>query len=155
MHIVPPADIKYYKSPFLRDFWHLNVSMMTSDSVLIPDPDKCDILVSNPLDWPWLRLGLHMCSWGDRQQKYYLLGTLIIWWGSTLSLFVFAALLSLYLLCQQRWYADMDSSMELLCDFSVHCLLTELDGWAHFLYGGKIALYGWFLHYDGSCCSKV
>ena len=152
MHIVPPADVKYYKSPFLRDFWHLNVAMMTSDSALVPDPHKRDVLASNPFDRPWLRLGLHMCGWGDRQQKYYLLGTPIIWWGtSTLSLFAFAALLGLYLLRQQRLYADM----ELLRDFGVHCLLTKLDGWAHFLYVGKIALYGCFLHYGGSCCSKV
>ncbi|KIM58534.1 glycosyltransferase family 39 protein [Scleroderma citrinum Foug A] len=127
---LPPADVKYYKSPFLRDFWHLNVAMMTSNNALVPDPDKHDILASNPLDWPWLRLGLRMCGWGDQQQKYYLLGTPIVWWGGTLSLFAFAALLGSYLLRQQRRYTDMDS-----------------NGWAHFLYVGKIAFYGWFLHY--------
>ena len=53
MHIVPPADFKYFKAPFLRDFWHLNVAMMTSNNALVPYPDKHDILVPNPLDWPW------------------------------------------------------------------------------------------------------
>ncbi|KAF6750520.1 glycosyltransferase family 39 protein [Ephemerocybe angulata] len=47
---VPAGDMKLYKSPFLRDFWHLNVAMMTSNNALIPDPDKEDILASKPFD---------------------------------------------------------------------------------------------------------
>ncbi|KAI6041210.1 hypothetical protein EDC04DRAFT_1332288 [Pisolithus marmoratus] len=70
--------------------------MMTSNNALVPDPDKDDILASHPTDWPWLRLGLRMCGWGDRQPKYYLLGTPLVWWGGTLSLIVFVALLGTY-----------------------------------------------------------
>ncbi|KAI6103674.1 glycosyltransferase family 39 protein [Pisolithus sp. B1] len=127
---LPAGDVKHYKSPFLRDFWHLNVAMMTSNNALVPDPDKDDILASHPTDWPWLRLGLRMCGWGDRQPKYYLLGTPLVWWGGTLSLTVFVALLGVYLVRWQRKYVDMDAI-----------------GWAHFLYVGKVAFYGWFLHY--------
>ena len=50
----------------MRDFWHLNVAMMTSNNALIPDPDKEDILASTPTDWPLMRLGLRMCGWGDQ-----------------------------------------------------------------------------------------
>lgn len=71
---MPLGETKFYKSPFLRDFWHLNVAMMTSNNALIPDPDKEDILASSPTDWPWLHLGLRMCGWGDNQIKYYLVG---------------------------------------------------------------------------------
>lgn len=127
---LPPGDVKHYKSPFLRDFWHLNVAMMTSNNALIPDPDKDDILASHPTDWPWLRLGLRMCGWGDHQPKYYLLGTPLVWWGGALSLIVFVMLLGTYLVRWQRRYVDMDAT-----------------GWAHFLYVGKVAFYGWFLHY--------
>ncbi|KZT23996.1 glycosyltransferase family 39 protein [Neolentinus lepideus HHB14362 ss-1] len=127
---LPAGDAKFYKSPFLRDFIHLNVAMWTSNNALIPDPDKEDILASKPTDWPWLRLGLRMCGWGDTQTKYYLLGTPVIWWGSTASLFVFLTALGVYLLRQQRKYVDM-----------------EPREWEHFLYVGKIAFVGWFLHY--------
>ena len=34
--VVPAGDQKLYKSPFFRDFWHLNVAMMTSNNALVP-----------------------------------------------------------------------------------------------------------------------
>ena len=84
--------------------------MMTSNNALIPDPDKEDILASKPFDWPLLRLGLRMCGWGDNQMKYYLLGTPIIWWGSTASLFFALFSFGVYLMRMQRKYVDMDQS---------------------------------------------
>ncbi|OBZ65723.1 Dolichyl-phosphate-mannose--protein mannosyltransferase 2 [Grifola frondosa] len=127
---LPAGDTKFYRSPFLRDFWHLNVAMMTSNNALIPDPDKEDILASKPTDWPWLRLGLRMCGWGDNQTKYYLLGTPIIWWAGTSSLILSIIALGVYLMRQQRKYVDMDPRE-----------------WEHFLYVGKVAFVGWALHY--------
>ena len=84
--------------------------MWTSNNALIPDPDKEDILASKPTDWPWLNLGLRMCGWGDNQTKYYLIGTPIIWWGTSLSLIISLGALVMYLLRQQRKYVDMDPS---------------------------------------------
>ncbi len=49
LSIVPTGDTTFYRSPFLRDFWHLNVAMMTSNNALVPDPDKEDILASKPI----------------------------------------------------------------------------------------------------------
>jgi dolichyl-phosphate-mannose-protein mannosyltransferase len=83
--------------------------MMTSNNALVPDPDKEDILASKPFDWPLLHLGLRMCGWGDTQLKYYLMGTPVIWWGSTISLGVAFATLGVYLLRAQRKYVDMDA----------------------------------------------
>ncbi|KAJ7454876.1 glycosyltransferase family 39 protein [Mycena latifolia] len=127
---LPAGDTKYYRSPFLRDFWHLNVAMMTSNNALIPDPDKEDILASKPYDWPFLHLGLRMCGWGDSQAKYYLLGNPVIWWGGATSLIVSLGALGIYLLRWQRKYVDMDA-----------------NEWDHFLYVGKVAFFGWALHY--------
>lgn len=127
---LPPGDVKYYRSPFLRDFWHLNVAMMTSNNALIPDPDKEDILASKPFDWPFLHLGLRMCGWASHQIKYYLLGTPVIAWGGIASLFVSFCTLAVYLLRRQRKYIDM-----------------EPREWDHFLYVGKIAFLGWVFHF--------
>ncbi|KAF8902825.1 dolichyl-phosphate-mannose-protein mannosyltransferase [Gymnopilus junonius] len=127
---LPPGDTKFYRSPFLRDFWHLNVAMMTSNNALIPDPDKEDILASKPFDWPLLRLGLRMCGWGDTQLKYYLMGTPVVWWGSTLALGAMVLAVGVYWGRWQRKYRDMDA-----------------HEWDHFLYVGKIAGFGWFFHF--------
>ncbi|KAG6899453.1 hypothetical protein C0993_010235 [Termitomyces sp. T159_Od127] len=105
---LPSADVKFYRSPFLRDFWHLNVAMMTSNNALIPDPDKEDILASKPFDWPFLHLGLRMCGWGDTQIKYYLLGTPVIAWAGSVSLILAVLVLGVYVLRKQRKYVDME-----------------------------------------------
>ena len=120
---VPPGNMKLYKSSFLRDFWHLNVAMMTSNNALIPDPDKEDILASNPTDWPFMRLGLRMCGWGDDQPKYYLLGTPVVWWGGSASIIVSLLMLVLYLFRQQRKYVDMDAREW----FRFQCLYASFD----------------------------
>ncbi|KAF6743799.1 glycosyltransferase family 39 protein [Ephemerocybe angulata] len=67
---LPAGNMKLYKSPILRDFW-------TSNNALIPDPDKKD-----------MSLDLEAI-------KYYLMGTPVVWWGSTISL--------------DRKYNDMDA----------------------------------------------
>lgn len=140
--------MKLYRSSFLRDFWHLNVAMMTSNNALVPNPDKEDILASNPTDWPFMRLGLRMCGWGDSQTKYYLLGTPIIWWGGSASIIGSLLLLGFYLFRQQRKYVDMDAREWFQCLVPTCIFLTRTtDMWGHFLYVGKIAFYGWFLHY--------
>ena len=98
--------MKLYKSPFLSDFWHLNIAMMTSNNALIPDPDKEDILASTPSEWPFLHTGLRMCGWGDSQTKYYLLGHPLIWWGGTISLGLSLVVFGVYVFRMQRHYVD-------------------------------------------------
>ncbi|KAG8908186.1 Protein O-mannosyltransferase 2 [Tulasnella sp. 403] len=127
---LPAGNMKLYRSPFLSDFWHLNVAMMTSNNALVPDPDKEDILASLPSEWPWLYAGLRMCGWGDDQVKYYLLGHPIIWWGGSVSLILALFSFGVYLLRMQRHYSDW-----------------KPGEWEHFMYVGKVALFGWILHY--------
>lgn len=127
---LPPGNAKLYKSPFWRDFSHLNVAMWTSNNALVPDPDKEDILASKPFDWPFLRLGLRMCGWGDNMIKFYLLGTPIIWYFSTVSVLLLLVIGAWYILRQQRHYKEWAPGQ-----------------WDHWLYVSKIAFLGWFLHY--------
>ena len=156
-YTVPSGEMKFYRSPFLRDFWHLNVAMMTSNNALIPDPDKEDILASLPTDWPLMRLGLRMCAWVDMQTKYYLIGTPIIWWGTTASLVISVLAFGIYVFRMQRRYVDMEPSTcrslkRKLCfcpSFLESSMFVTLHTgeWEHFLYVGKIALFGWMLHF--------
>lgn len=101
--------------------------MMTSNNALIPDPDKEDILASKPFDWPFMRLGLRMCGWGDTQTKYYLLGTPVIWWGGACSLIASVIALGVYLMRMQRKYVDMEpSKCNVLLFLCLHHLMLLL-----------------------------
>jgi len=132
---VPAGNAKLYKSPFWRDFIHLNVAMWTSNNALVPDPDKEDILASMPLDWPFLKLGLRMCGWGDGQIKFYLLGLPIIWWGSTITLGVGLGVVFWYVARMQRQYNDWKEG--------------EWDQW---LWVVKVSFGGWALHFCELMC---
>ncbi|KAK7182897.1 PMT-domain-containing protein [Paraphaeosphaeria sporulosa] len=127
---LPNGNPDSYRSPFLQDFIHLNVAMMTSNNALVPDPDKQDDLASKFWQWPFLHVGLRMCGWNDDIVKYFLLGNPIVYWGSTASLGVFALLVAFYLIRWQRGYDDLKSA--------------EID---QIHYAGLYPVIGWFLHY--------
>ncbi|RPA99977.1 protein O-mannosyl-transferase 2 [Choiromyces venosus 120613-1] len=127
---LPKADVKAFRSPFFRDFIHLNVAMMTSNNALVPDPDKQDDLASAYWQWPILHVGLRMCGWDDGIVKYFLLGNPMVYWGSTLALPLFSALVLLYLIRWQRGYNDLNDK--------------EID---HIRSAGIYPLIGWVFHY--------
>ncbi|CAE6423122.1 unnamed protein product [Rhizoctonia solani] len=127
---LPPGNAKLYSSPFLRDFWHLNIAMMTSNNALIPDPDKEDILASKPTEWPFLHVGLRMCGWGDDQIKYYLLGHPIVWWSGSIALGLSILATGVFLLRAQRRYVDFGPGE-----------------WDQFSYVTKLAFFGWVFHF--------
>lgn len=119
-----------YRSPFLRDFLHLNVAMMTSNNALVPDPDKQDDLASQFWQWPILHVGLRMCSWDDNITKYFLLGNPLVYWASTASLGVVGLIVAWYAIRWQRGYMELNkASME------------------HIMYSGVYPVIGWFFHY--------
>lgn len=130
MKTVPAGDPGSYKSPFFRDFIHLNVAMMTSNNALVPDPDKQDDLASHFWQWPILHVGLRMCSFEDDVVKYFLLGNPLVYWGSTLSLIVFGIVTAWYLVRWQRGYDELKPA--------------EID---QIHYAGLYPVAGWFLHY--------
>ncbi|GAA5830517.1 hypothetical protein JCM11251_002496 [Rhodosporidiobolus azoricus] len=127
---LPTGNQKLYRSPFFRDFWHLNVAMMTSNNALVPDADKEDTIASKPFDWPWLYNGMRMNGWHDSGIKYYLVGNAVVWWMSTASLGIWAVTLLWHLMRFQRKINDFAPGE-----------------WNHFLYLSKIAFGGWAFHY--------
>ncbi|KAI9852895.1 MAG: Protein O-mannosyltransferase 2 [Vezdaea acicularis] len=127
---LPAGDPGSYKSPFLRDFLHLNVAMMTSNNALVPDPDKQDDLASKFWQWPILNVGLRMCGWDDGIVKYFLLGNPIVYWGSTASLGALVLLVFWYLIRWQRGYEELKPA--------------EID---QIHYAGLYPALGWVLHY--------
>ncbi|OZJ02805.1 hypothetical protein BZG36_04273 [Bifiguratus adelaidae] len=127
---LPAASPQHFKQSFLRDFWHLNVAMWTSNNALVPDADKFDALASSPTDWPFLRLGLRMCAWDDNAVKYFLLGNPIVWWSAALGIVAFGILLLTYLIRRKRHLSSLPPRQ-----------------WDQFCFVGKTLIAGWALHY--------
>ncbi|EXJ60552.1 dolichyl-phosphate-mannose-protein mannosyltransferase [Cladophialophora yegresii CBS 114405] len=127
---LPPGNAAQYRSPFLKDFVHLNVAMMTSNNALVPDPDKQDDLASKFWQWPILHVGLRMCSWDDQITKYFLLGNPIVYWGSTASLSIAGLIVAWYLIRWQRGYRELSQ--------------VDID---QIHYSGIYPAIGWFFHY--------
>ncbi|PVU94551.1 hypothetical protein BB560_005928 [Smittium megazygosporum] len=119
-----------FKSSFLKDFVHLNKAMFRSNNALTPDIDKIDYLTSSPLDWPIVRKGLRICSYGDTDYKFYLIGNPIIWWLSFAFIvaYPFQILYNLIL-----WKRGIPVSI-----FSPN---------THYIYPATILWLGWLLHY--------
>lgn len=118
--------MKLYKSPFLRDFWHLNVAMMTSNNALVPDADKEDSIASKPFDWPFLFNGMRMNGWQDNGIKYYLVGNAIVWWGSSASLIIWVFTLGWHLARFQRKINDFAPGASAFADVVARALLMPL-----------------------------
>ena len=101
-----------YRSTFFKDFIDHNVGMWTTNNALTPDPDKePDQLVSTPIQWPLLEVGLRMCGWGDSEIKFYLLGTPLIWWGGAGAIVLFVVVTLLYAVFWQRGAASWSDGM--------------------------------------------
>ncbi|KAI8365029.1 Dolichyl-phosphate-mannose-protein mannosyltransferase-domain-containing protein [Choanephora cucurbitarum] len=127
---LPPAPKNAFKASFWEDFWNLNVVMWRTNNALIPDPDKDDLLASNPTQWPLVHVGLRMCGWDEKTIKFFLIGNPMIWWSSTLAILVFSISTVVYVIRQQRHLVDMPHNR-----------------WKHFSSVGKLFLLGWFFHY--------
>lgn len=127
---LPKGNPAVYRSPFIHDFIHLNVAMMTSNNALVPDPDKQDDLASQWWQWPILNVGLRMCGWDDNIVKYFLLGNPFVYWATTASLGFVGLLVGWYVLRWQRGYKELSK--------------PEME---QILYSGIYPVIGWFLHY--------
>lgn len=131
--ILPPRpdDFKYPKTNFLKDFIHLNLAMMATNNALIPDSDKLDNLASSAWQWPTLNLGLRLCGWGNDNIRYFLLGTPLTTWSSSVAVVAFAVFVVVLVLRWQRQYTDFSNPG----DASV------------FLIGGIFPMLAWGLHF--------
>ncbi|RLV90692.1 Dolichyl-phosphate-mannose--protein mannosyltransferase 6 [Spathaspora sp. JA1] len=121
---VPP------KPKFWREFVLLNFAMMTSNNALVPDPDRFDKLSSEWWEWPILRIGLRMGSWGANDIKFFLIGNPFITWFSSLSLVLFLFYLLLSGFKYQRQTVKYESA-----------------SWESLISRGILPFVGWFLHY--------
>ncbi|KAJ1963960.1 Protein O-mannosyltransferase 2 [Dipsacomyces acuminosporus] len=121
---------KYVKTNFVVNMVHLNIEMGKTNNALSPDRDKYNALESDPWSWPFLIYPMRMVGWGDKSIKYYEIGNVLLWFGSSIACITYPLRLIYYLLRMQRKCSD----------WSKHDLLEYWDR-SKFLFGG------WALHY--------
>lgn len=126
-----PENFKFPKTNFFKDFFHLNFAMMASNNALVPEYDKFDPIASSAWEWPTLHVGLRICSWADEFPKYFLMGTPLTTWGSSIAVLGFMVFVVLQLLRWQRQYQ----------------VLSDPNDLNLFLMGGFYPLLAWGLHY--------
>ncbi|CCK70225.1 dolichyl-phosphate-mannose-protein mannosyltransferase PMT2 KNAG_0D04860 [Huiozyma naganishii CBS 8797] len=126
-----PDNFRFPGTNFFKDFVRLNLAMMASNNALIPEEDKLDVLASSAWQWPTLYLGLRICSWGDQYIKYFLLGTPVSTWASSLAVVGLCVAIAVLVLRWQRQYKSLKSERSLNL----------------FLMGGLYPLLAWGLHY--------
>ena len=103
---LPAAGEKAFKSNFLDDFIDVNIAMWSTNNALVPDEEKKDNLASAPYQWPFVSVGLRMCSWADGNLKFYLIGTPIIWWSATASVIAMMLIVLIYSIRYRRGNVD-------------------------------------------------
>ena len=126
-----PEDFKYPQSGFFKNFFHLNMAMMATNNALVPDPEKNDYISSSWWQWPTLHTGLRLGRWSDERVRYYLLGTPITTWASTVAVLLFMALVIVLAVRWQRQYEDLQDESD-----------SNL-----FIIGGIYPMFGWGLNY--------
>lgn len=85
---------------------------------------------SEPLDWPFMSKGI--AYWVDRETnaQIHLIGNIIIWYSSTIGVFVYITLLCFYLLRRRRQCYDINDEI-----------------WQIFCNCGEIFLTGYLIHF--------
>lgn len=130
-----PENFTYPSIGFIKEFMFLNLAMMRTNNALKPDQDKNDALASSAWQWPTLYLGLRLNGWDDDNVKYFLLGTPLTTWASTLAV---AGLMLYIVWLIFRWRRQFK-------------VLSDPKKADLFLMGAFYPLLGWGLHYLPFC----
>ena len=135
----PNSEKVNYKKPgFFGKFWELQKVMWTTNAGLV----ESHAWDSRPPSWPWLRRGINF--WGKDHRQIYLLGNPVVWWSSTLAIFIYAAFKGFSILRWQRGYNDYDSINYKRFDYEIG---MSVLGWAFHYFPFFLMQRQLFLHH--------
>ncbi|KAF8905795.1 Dolichyl-phosphate-mannose-protein mannosyltransferase-domain-containing protein [Gymnopilus junonius] len=138
-----PADapkVNYKLPGFVAKFWELQRVMWTTNAGLT-DRHTYD---SRPDSWPLLRRGINF--WVKDHRQIYLIGNPMVWYLSTVSVFVYLAVRGILILRAKRGFRDFDNTKVVKYDTLCGFLFT---GWVlhyfpFFLMGRQLFLHHYF-----------
>ncbi|XP_017784724.1 PREDICTED: protein O-mannosyltransferase 1 [Nicrophorus vespilloides] len=111
---------------FWDKLYELHYKMMFSSS----DGVQNHMYSSEPIEWPLMSRGIAYFVSNTSNAQIHLLGNIVIWYSSTVSLAVYFALYTFYLLRRRRYCFDLDEHT-----------------WNRFIFIGEIFFVGYLFHY--------
>lgn len=133
------AEKVNYKNPgFLGKFWEVQKVMWNINSELV----ESHAWDSRPPSWPLLQRGINF--WGKDHRQIYLIGNPIIWWSSTLAIFLYIFFKGLATLRWQRGYKDYNVVVFKRFDYEIG---TMVLGWAFHYFPFYLMRRQLFLHH--------
>ncbi|XP_013111228.1 protein O-mannosyltransferase 1 isoform X2 [Stomoxys calcitrans] len=110
---------------FMQKFLELQFKMIS-----IGGQVQSHMYSSNPLEWPLLSRGIAYWVSSESNAQIHLLGNIVIWYTCTLSIFIYIAIFTFYLLRRRRLCYDIDE-----------------EEWTRLLHVGHTFFMGYLLHF--------
>ena len=103
----PPPPRKVTKMNFFAKFFELQMQMLQQNAGLT----QSHPYASGSVNWPFLLQGISFWTQDKEQKQIYLIGNLVSWWGSVLSISVFLGVVGADLLARRRGIYPIPSAI--------------------------------------------
>lgn len=112
---------------FFEKFIELQFKMLFSSG---PETQPTHMYSSEPLDWPLMSKGIAYWVDANSNAQIHLIGNIAIWYSGSMAIFLYVALLGIYLLRRRRQCYDIDEQT-----------------WSQFCKCGEILFAGYLMHF--------
>ncbi|CDS82034.1 probable PMT4-dolichyl-phosphate-mannose--protein O-mannosyltransferase [Sporisorium scitamineum] len=102
---LPPR--KVVKMNFFRKWLELQLQMLQQNAGLT----QSHPYATGPINWPFLLQGISFWTKDEGQHQIYMIGNLVSWWGTILSISIFVGVLSADLLARRRGIYPIPSAV--------------------------------------------
>lgn len=82
---------------------------------------------TGPINWPFLLQGISFWTGNEQNQQIYMIGNLVSWWGSILSVSVFLGVMGADSLARRRGIYPIPSGKSSLCALEIQTDADELS----------------------------
>ncbi|KAN0063679.1 Dolichyl-phosphate-mannose--protein mannosyltransferase 4 [Thecaphora frezii] len=102
---MPPKEVT--PMPFIKKWIELQIQMLAQNNGLT----QSHPYASGPVNWPFLLQGISFWTQDEGQKQIYMIGNLVSWWGSILSISVFTGIVGADILARRRGLYPIPSAL--------------------------------------------
>ncbi|XP_071832384.1 protein O-mannosyl-transferase 2-like isoform X2 [Apostichopus japonicus] len=143
-HHLPNISFEVFRSSFIESLLESHVVMAQGNSDLKPKEGE---ITSKPWQWPINYRGQRFSGYNNTEERIYLLGNPVLWWGNLFFLVLFPPVIFIWLVCKERGLQGNSAITELNQKVFSSCSWLLL-GWAlHYLPFYLMSRVLYFHHY--------